>query len=99
MAAPTWLMTHAAISISLMRITRAAAADSQHGALRCAVGKQVDRVHRPRLADAIDPADALLEADRIPRQLEVDDEPAVALEIQPFRAGIGREQESRRRRS
>ena len=51
--------------------------------------KQVDGVHRACLADAIDPADALLEANRIPRELEIDDEPACALKVQALRARIG----------
>ena len=72
---------------------RAGGAAREHRASAVSVGKQIDRVDRPRLADAIDPADALLEANRIPRQLEIDDEPAAALKVQAFGARIGGEQE------
>ncbi len=45
------------------------------------------------LADAIDAADALLESHRVPRQLEVDDEPALPVEVEPLRGGVGGEQQ------
>ena len=61
----------------------------QHRALSRAIGEQVDRMDRAALPNAVDAADALFEPNRIPRQLEVDDQPAVALEIESFRAGIG----------
>ncbi len=43
---------------------------------------------RPRLTDAIDPADPLFETDRIPWQFEIDDQAAMALKIQPLGACI-----------
>ena len=84
------LMTHAAISISLIRIrsmrrsrlasTVRSAVPSASRLIACTVRVWPMRSTRPI---------ALLEADRIPRQLEIDDQPAVALKVQPFGAGIG----------
>ena len=46
------------------------------------------RVHGPVLADPVDAADALLEPDWRPWQLQVDDQAAALLEIQAFACGI-----------
>ena len=54
--------------------------------------KQIDRVHRARLAKAVDPADALLEANWVPRQFEIHDEAAPALKVQPLRTCVRRQQ-------
>ena len=43
-----------------------------------AAGDQVERVDGAPLADAVDPADSLLEPHRVPRQLQVDDERGTA---------------------
>src|SRR5687767_15172795 len=64
----------------------------EHGAFRRPLGKQVDDMHSARLSDAIDATDALLEAYRIPRQLQIDDKPACPVKVQPFRACIGGDQ-------
>src|SRR5207247_11336580 len=40
--------------------------------LRRAVRDQVKRMHRIRLPDAVDASDSLLQAHRIPRQLQID---------------------------
>ena len=45
------------------------------------------------LADSVDAADALLEPHRIPRELKIDQQPAAAMQVQAFGAGIGGEQE------
>src|SRR6185503_15573910 len=52
-------------------------------------GNQVERVHRARLTDAVDAADALLEPHRIPRQLEVDDQAASPMQVEPLRSRVG----------
>src|SRR5882762_5716101 len=54
-------------------------------------------VHSPPLSDAIDSADSLLETHRVPRELEVDDEPAVVVQVQAFARRIGGEQNGPRR--
>ena len=54
--------------------------------------EQPDRVHRPPLAEPIDAADALLEPQRIPRQLDIDDEPAAVMQVQALAGGIGRDE-------
>ena len=51
-----------------------------------------NRVHGALLSEPIDAADALLEPQRIPRQLDVDDEPAAVMQVQPFAGRIGRDQ-------
>src|SRR5437763_7719736 len=61
-------------------------------AFGCVVCKQIDRVHRARLAKAVDPADALLEANWVPRQFEIHDEAAPALKVQPLRTRVRRQQ-------
>ena len=60
--------------------------------------QQVDGVNRPLLADAIDAADALLQAHRVPGQFEIDDEPAATLEVQAFASRVGRQQTRAHRR-
>ena len=50
--------------------------------------EQANRVNASRLPDSVDPADALLEPQRIPRQLEIDDDAAAMMEIQPLAGGV-----------
>ena len=64
----------------------------ENGAFDRAGMKQPDRVHRPALPEAIDTPDALFEPQRIPRQLDIDDEPATMMQVQTFAGGIGRDQ-------
>src|SRR3954470_14727114 len=49
-------------------------------------------MHSSRLADAIDATDPLLETHGVPRQLEVDHDPAVLLKIQPLAGSVGGQQ-------
>ena len=55
---------------------------------------KVQRVHRARLPYPIDAAHALFEPQRRPRKLQVDDQTAARVQIQPFARRIGREQHS-----
>ena len=55
-------------------------------------GDQMHGMDGTALSDAIDAADPLLEAHRVPRQLEVDDEAAGVVQIQPFARRVGRQQ-------
>ena len=50
---------------------------------------------RPRLAEAIDASDALLESRRAPGQFDVDDEAASPLQVQAFAGRVGGNQDSR----
>ena len=52
-------------------------------------------MNRSTLTDPIDPADALLNSSWCPRQLEMDDESAALLQVEPFARCIGGEQYSR----
>ena len=62
------LMTHAASSISLIRMrSKPPLQPRQHVALCRTRRIQIDRVHGASLADAIDPPDALFEPNRVPR--------------------------------
>jgi hypothetical protein len=61
-----------------------------------AARNQVNGVDDPLLPDPIDAADALLEPHRVPRQLEVHDEAASAMEVQPLGRGVGGEQDAAR---
>ena len=65
----------------------------QHEALGGAGGDERDLVDTPRLTEPIDPPDALLDARRAPRQLVVQHDPAVMVEVEPFGRGVGRQQE------
>jgi hypothetical protein len=49
-----------------------------------------DGMHRSSLSDAIDTADPLFEADRIPRHVEVHDETAGMVQVQPLARRIRR---------
>ena len=64
----------------------------EHAFLHRARMKQPDRVDAPLLAEPIDAADALLEAQRIPWQLQIDDEPAAVMQVQSLTSGIGGDQ-------
>src|SRR5262245_16154563 len=57
--------------------------------------KQVDGMNAPRLADAIDAPDSLFEPQGIPRQLQVDHEPAAMLKVQALASRVGGEQHLR----
>src|ERR1700681_333061 len=50
---------------------------------------QVEGVNAARLTDAIDATDTLLEAHRIPRQLEIDDDSARLVKVQALAGGVG----------
>ena len=52
---------------------------------------EVHDLDRMLLPDAMDPADALLDAHRIPGEVEVDDA-AAELEVQPLAADVGGQQ-------
>ena len=56
------------------------------------VAIEMEGVNRAPLSDAIDAADALLEAHRIPWKLEVDDQPAALVQVQPFSGRVGGEE-------
>ena len=64
----------------------------EHTFLDRARMKQPDGMNAPLLAESIDAADALLEAQRIPRQLQIDDEPAAVMQVQSFTRGVGGDQ-------
>ena len=64
----------------------------QHPHFRSSARDQVKDVNPTVLSNAIDAADALLEAHRVPWQLEVDDDPAVVVKVQPFAGCVGGEQ-------
>ena len=49
---------------------------------------EVERVNGPALTDSVHPADALFETHRIPREFQIDDNPARALQIEPFACRI-----------
>ena len=53
-------------------------------------------MYGPRLADAIDATGALLQAHRVPRQLEVDHRPARAVQVEPLAGGVRREEDRSR---
>ena len=71
-----------------LRASDSIAKIGQQSVLARAGRDQVERVNRPALADAIHPADALFETHGIPRQFQIDDDPAGALEIEPFAGRI-----------
>ena len=54
--------------------------------------KEPNRVHRALLSEPVDAADALFEPQRVPRQLDVDDEPAAMMQVESLAGGIGRHQ-------
>ena len=64
----------------------------EHSRLAGVPGDEMDGVNRADLADAIDAADSLLEPHRIPRQLEIHDEPAAVMQVQPLASRVGRQQ-------
>ena len=55
---------------------------------------EVDDLRGDRPADAVEPADPLLDDRRVPRQVE-QDQPAAELEVPPLAAGLGRDQDRR----
>ncbi len=56
---------------------------------------EVERVHGPALAKTVDASGPLLEARRIPRQLEVDDASTAVMEVQALTACVGGKQQGR----
>ena len=54
-------------------------------------------MHRSALADPVDPADALLQTHRVPRQFQIDDQPAGVVQVEPFPCGVGGQQYASRR--
>ena len=69
-------------------------AESGEQALFAGAGRdQVKRVHGVALPDAIDAANALLEAHRVPGQLQIDDQSAPLMQVESFRCRIRREQQ------
>ena len=54
---------------------------------------EVDDLDRQAAADAIEPPDALFDDRRFPRQVE-QDEPTAELEVAPFAAGLGRDEQA-----
>src|ERR1700681_2031972 len=50
---------------------------------------EIEGVNAGRLTDAIDAVNTLLEAHRIPRQLEIDDDAARLVKVQPLAGGVG----------
>jgi hypothetical protein len=76
------------------------AADARPQAVhQCCLGPvacdEVERVHDPALAKTVDAAEPLLEARRIPRQLEVDDASTAVMEVQALTACVGGKQQGR----
>src|SRR5262245_34483048 len=55
--------------------------------------KEPNAVNRALLAETIDAADALFEAQGIPRQLDIDHEAASVMQIEPLAGGISRNQD------
>ena len=53
----------------------------------------MERVNGAPLADAIDPADPLLQAHRIPGQLQIDHRSTRLVKVEPFARGIGGEED------
>jgi hypothetical protein len=68
---------------------RALGEANDHGRLRLVSGDQKCDVNGSSLPDAVHAAGSLLEPDRIPRQLEVDDYARASLKIQPETRDIG----------
>src|SRR5262245_30879955 len=64
----------------------------QDARLASARRDEMKGVNRAPLADAIHAADALLEAHRIPRKLDVDDQTAALVQVQPFTGRVGGEE-------
>jgi len=65
--------------------------DLQDIILNRALGREIEYLHRAGLADAVDASDALLDALRVPGQVEVEHETA-ELEVAPLARRLGREQ-------
>ena len=55
----------------------------------CLPVEHADRVHGTALAEPIDPAHALLESQRIPRQLEIDDDATTMMQVEAFTGRVG----------
>ncbi len=45
------------------------------------------------LADPVDASDSLFQADRVPRDLEVDHAAAAVVQVEPFTRGVGRKED------
>ena len=57
-------------------------------------GDEMKGMDTPALTDPIDAADSLLEPHRIPWQLEIHDDSAVVVQVQPFTGCIGCQQQT-----
>ena len=68
----------------------------EHGAFDRVRVKQPDRMYGASLSKAIDTANALFESQRIPRQLDIDDQPAAMMQVQSFAGRIGRDEDVER---
>ena len=66
----------------------------QHDVLERLAVVQVDGMHSSLLANAIDTADPLLQPQGIPRQLQVDYEPALRLQVQALAGSVGCHQDA-----
>ena len=65
---------------------------SPHRAFDGVPMQQVHGVHAPPLAEPVDAAHPLLEPKRVPRQLEVDHQPAPPMQVEAFAGGVGGQQ-------
>ena len=63
----------------------------QHALLDAVARHQVEHLHRPMLAHAVDASDALLQHRRVPRHFQVDDR-VRRLQVQARAAGVGAEE-------
>ena len=79
--------------MSAARERKARPEPRQNAGLAGAVGDQVKGVDPAALADAVHAPDALLEPHRVPRQLEVDHQPAGVMQVQAFGGRVGRQQQ------
>src|SRR5262245_7940036 len=64
----------------------------QNARLASARRNEMEGMNRVPLSDAIHAADALLEAHRIPWKLDVDDQAAALVQVQPFTGRVGGEE-------
>ena len=66
---------------------------SDRGFFARASRQQVHGVHAPVLTDSVDASDALLQAHRCPRQLEIHNQAAAALQVQSLARRVGGQQQ------
>jgi hypothetical protein len=65
----------------------------QHSRFTRIARDEVKRMDRPALADTVDSSDSLFEAHRVPRELEVDHDPAPMVQVQAFASRVGGKKE------